>query len=103
MPFILSFADAIGFQSLLPAGKEALVMKAILAGGLVNLVVAVLLAPRFLGTGMAISVVLAEAVVCGALICIVAKTTRMFRKQGSSPSKADRTTSLTSLTAGSAQ
>jgi polysaccharide transporter, PST family len=81
LPFIMAFADAVGFQSLLPAGKEALVMKAIVTGGLVNLALAFVLAPRYQGTGMAISVVLAETAVCGVLLCIVAQTTRFFRKQ----------------------
>jgi polysaccharide transporter, PST family len=80
-PFITSLADAIGFQSLLPAGKEAIVTKAIVAGGLVNLASAFVLAPRFLGKGMAVSVVLAEAAVCGILVCIVARTTKLFRRR----------------------
>ena len=101
LPFILSFADAIGFQSLLPAGKEAVVVKAIIAGGVVNLVVAVLLAPRFLGQGMATSVVIAEAVVCGILVLIVAKTTRMFRTQEHRLSTIDSTASLASVASGS--
>jgi PST family polysaccharide transporter len=80
-PFITSLSDAIGFQSLLPAGKEAIVTKALVAGGLVNLAFAFVLAPRFLGKGMAVSVVLAEAAVCGILVCIVARTTKVFRRQ----------------------
>jgi PST family polysaccharide transporter len=79
-PFITSLADAIGFQSLLPAGKEAIVTKAIVVGGLVNLASAFVLAPRFLGKGMAVSVVLAEAAVCGILVYIVARTTKLFRR-----------------------
>jgi polysaccharide transporter, PST family len=80
-PFITSISDAIGSQSLLPAGKEVIVTKAVVAGGLVNLAFAFLLAPRFLGMGMAVSVVLAEAAVCGILVCIVARTTTLFRRQ----------------------
>jgi O-antigen/teichoic acid export membrane protein len=66
---------------LLPAGKEAIVTKAVVAGGLVNLAFAFVLAPRFLGKGMAVSVVLAEAAVCGILVCIVARTTKLFRRR----------------------
>lgn len=80
LPFIFSLADAIGFQSLLPAGKESLVTKAIVAGALVNLSLAVFLAPRFQASGMAVSVVIAEAAVCTILICIVGRTTMLFRK-----------------------
>jgi polysaccharide transporter, PST family len=80
LPFIVSLTDAIGFQSLLPAGKEGLIMRAVIAGGLVNLAFALLLAPRFMGNGMAISVVIAESAVCGVLVCIVGRTTRLFRR-----------------------
>jgi polysaccharide transporter, PST family len=78
-PFITSLSDAIGFQSLLPAGKEALVTRAILAGGLVNLALAFILAPLFLGKGMAVSVIIAELAVCVVLVSIVARTTAFFR------------------------
>jgi polysaccharide transporter, PST family len=82
IPFIISLTDAIGFQSLLPAGKESVLTKAIVAGGLVNLSLAFLFAPRFQATGMAISVIIAEAAVCGILVCIVARTTMLFRRRG---------------------
>jgi polysaccharide transporter, PST family len=78
--FICSLSDAIGLQSLLPSGKESLVMIAIVAGGLVNIAFAVILAPRFMAEGMAVSVVLAEAAVCTVLVCIVARTTPLFQK-----------------------
>ena len=80
-PFITSLSDAIGFQSLLPAGKEALVTKAIVAGGLANLAFAFVLAPRFLGKGMAVSVIVAEFAVCAVLVSIVARTTGFFRRE----------------------
>jgi polysaccharide transporter, PST family len=80
-PFITSISDAIGSQSLLPAGKEVIVTKAVVVGGLVNLAFAFVLAPRFLGKGMAVSVMLAEAAVCGILVCIVARTTKLFRRR----------------------
>jgi PST family polysaccharide transporter len=86
-PFIISLSDAIGFQSLLPAGKEALVTTAIVAGGLANLAFAFVLAPRFLGKGMAVSVIVAELAVCAVLVSIVARTTAFFRREV--PSKAD--------------
>jgi PST family polysaccharide transporter len=83
LPFIVSLSDAIGLQSLLPAGKESLVMIAIVAGGLVNMAFAVMLAPRFMAEGMAVSVVLAEAAVCTVLMFIVARTTALFQTQAS--------------------
>ena len=87
LPFIVSLTDAIGFQSLLPAEKKVLIMRAVVAGGLVNLAFALLLAPRFQGNGMAISVVIAEAAVCTILVCIVGRTTRLFRR--GEPDQAD--------------
>jgi len=81
LPLITSLADAIGLQTLLPAGKESLVMIAIVAGGLVNIAFAVILAPRFMAEGMAVSVMLAEFAVCAVLVFIVARTTPLFRKE----------------------
>jgi PST family polysaccharide transporter len=82
LPLVTSLSDAIGFQTLLPAGKELLVMAAILAGGLVNIAFAVILAPRFMAEGMAVSVIFAEAAVCAVLIYLVARTTALFQKPG---------------------
>src|SRR3984957_10185723 len=83
LPFINSLSDAIGLQTLLPAGKELLVMIAILAGGVVNVALAVILAPRFMADGMAVSVILAEVAVCAVLVFTVARTTALFKRQGS--------------------
>jgi PST family polysaccharide transporter len=80
IPLIWSLSDAIGFQSLLPAGKEALLTKVIMAGALVNCSLAFILAPRFQATGMAITVVIAEASVCAIMVFIVARTTKLFRR-----------------------
>ncbi len=81
LPLILALTDSIGFQSLLPAGKESVVTKAIVGGAAVNVSLAMLLAPRFQGRGMAISVALAETAVCALLIWIVARSTGFFRSQ----------------------
>jgi O-antigen/teichoic acid export membrane protein len=59
----------------------------ILSGGVVNLAFAVLLAPRFQGIGMAVSVDIAETAICIALVWVVARTTTFFRKEV--PSRAD--------------
>ena len=63
------------------AGKGGLGAKGIVAGALVNVSLAAFLAPRFQGIGMAIAVVVTEVAVCTILVCIVAKTTRLFRRQ----------------------
>jgi polysaccharide transporter, PST family len=82
IPLLTALGDAIGFQSLLPAGREAIVTMVILSGGVINLAFAVLLAPRFQGIGMAVSVDIAETAVCVALVWVVARTTTFFRKEG---------------------
>ncbi len=81
LPFILSLTDAIGFQSLLPAGKEHLVTRAILGGATVNVALAFIFAPKLGGIGMAISAAIAEVVVCCILIWIVSRTTKLFSKR----------------------
>lgn len=88
VPFIFSIADAIGFQSLLPAGKESLATKAIAIGALVNVTLAAFLAPRFHGIGMAVAVVVTEIAVCTILVCVVAKTTKLFQRRRLSPVEA---------------
>ena len=80
IPLLTSLGDAIGFQSLIPAGKESMVTMAILLGGIFNVTCAVLLAPHFQGIGMAVSVDIAEIVVCTGLLFMVARTTTFFRK-----------------------
>ena len=85
LPFILSLTDAIGFQSLLPAGKENLVTAAILGGASVNVMLAFIFAPTLGGIGMAISAALAEVVVCCTLIWIVSRTTQLFRRRNVQP------------------
>ena len=88
LPFILSLTDSIGMQSLLPAGKESMVTKAIIGGALVNGLLALVLAPRFQGRGMAVSVDIAEAAVCAILIWIVARTTTFFRTKSARDAEA---------------
>ncbi len=99
LPLITSLTDAIGLQSLLPAGKELLVTIAIVAGAVVNLGFAFLLAPRFLGEGMAVAVVMAESAVCIVLVCIVARTTDLFRKLGDQNDRARFTPAVIELSA----
>lgn len=78
LPLVIALTDSIGFQSLLPAKRENSVTKAILAGAIVNISLAFLLAPRFGGIGMASAAAIAETTVCIILIWIVARTTTLF-------------------------
>ncbi len=71
LPLILAFTDSIGLQYLLPRGKENIVSPVMLAGGVLNLAMAFILAPGFGAVGMAWSVVGTETFVCVVLLVIV--------------------------------
>jgi PST family polysaccharide transporter len=68
LPVLLSITYSIGFQWLLPHGKDALINRIIIAAGILNVTMSFLLAPRFAHVGMAWAVVCSEAFVS---ICMV--------------------------------
>ena len=76
LPFVIALTDSIGMQWLLPRGREAIVTKVIMAGGALNVILASVLASRFLHIGMAWSVVVAEVTVCTTLLYIVYRFSR---------------------------
>lgn len=80
LPVVVALTESVGMQSLLPAGKERVVNKIILFGGAINIGLAILLAPRFHQSGMAVAVLAAETLVCCILLWIVFRTTDLFRK-----------------------
>lgn len=80
LPMVIALTDSVGLQWLLPFGRENAVNKAILGGGLLNLVLAMIFAPRFQHIGMAWCVVTAETVVCLWLAAIVMRSTNFLRK-----------------------
>lgn len=103
IPFIISLIDAIGFQSLLPAGKEKLVTKAVLAGAAVNIAFAFILASALKGVGMAISAAIAECLVCGILTWVVYRTTGIFGKSVAHPSISDLAQTPMATSSGSSE
>jgi polysaccharide transporter, PST family len=80
LPVVVALTESVGMQSLVPAGKERVVNKIILLGGAVNIGLAIVLAPRFHQSGMAVAVLAAETLVCITLITIVYRTTDVFRR-----------------------
>jgi PST family polysaccharide transporter len=76
LPFIVAITDSVGLQYLLPRGKEKVVNPVMLAGGVLNIVMACILAPVYGAVGMAWSVVLSETFVSLILLFIVIRTSR---------------------------
>ena len=73
LPPLLSITHSMGLQWLWPHGRDAEVNRIILSAGALNLVLAVLLAPRFAHVGMAWAVVCAEAFACFNIVRAVAR------------------------------
>ncbi len=76
LPFVIALTDSVGMQWLLPRGREGVVNKVILGGGLLNVLLASIFAARYLQIGMAWSVVVAETAVCVTLAYIVYRLSR---------------------------
>ena len=74
LPLLLSITYSVGFQWLLPFGKDALINRIILAAGVINLVLSFLLARPFGHIGMAWAVVTAEAFVAASMVTAVWRT-----------------------------
>jgi PST family polysaccharide transporter len=79
LPPMLSITYSVGLQWLLPLGRDMDVNRIILTAGVLNLTMAVMLAPRFADMGMAWAIVSAEAFVCINMVRIVARSTSLFR------------------------
>ncbi len=71
LPLLLSITYSVGFQWLLPFGRDALINRIILSAGLVNVALSFLWARPFGHIGMAWAVVSAEAVVCVSMVAAV--------------------------------
>ncbi len=71
LPLLLSITYSVGFQWLLPFGKDGLINQVILAAGLLNITLSCLLARPFLHIGMACAVVASEAFVAVSMVTIV--------------------------------
>src|SRR5439155_26300868 len=60
LPPLIAITQSLGFQWLLPHGKESTVNRIILGAGLINITMALLLVPRFAHIGMALAVLCSE-------------------------------------------
>jgi PST family polysaccharide transporter len=63
LPFLIAISNVLGVQVLFPFGHESKVLFIVLAGGIVNLALAVLWAPLWGASGMAAAVVISELIV----------------------------------------
>jgi O-antigen/teichoic acid export membrane protein len=86
LALLLPFAAltvSVGFQWLLPLGRDHVVNRVILSCGVLNVFLGLLLAPKYGSIGVAGGVVACEAIVCAALITVVAKTAPFWGDSGS--------------------
>ena len=74
LPLVLAVTHSAGLQWLLPFGRDAVVNRIVMAAGGLNLVLAVILAPRLAHIGMAVSVLSAEVFVCLSMLRAVVKS-----------------------------
>ena len=63
--FIVGISNLTGVQILIPLGKEKIVLQSIIAGGLVDVCLNLILIPKLAATGAAIGTLCAEVVVLG--------------------------------------
>jgi PST family polysaccharide transporter len=75
LPLLLSITYSVGFQWLLPFGKDGVINQIILTAGVLNVVLSFLLTRPFLHIGMACAVVVSEAFVAISMVSVVARTT----------------------------
>jgi O-antigen/teichoic acid export membrane protein len=68
-----------GLQWLLPLGMDMQVNRVILRAGALNLILALVLAPRFFHIGMAWAVVSAEGLVCLSMLYLALSSTSLLR------------------------
>jgi PST family polysaccharide transporter len=68
---LVAISNVLGIQWMVPLGLDGLFNRVIIAGGLLNLALAALLAPRLGAGGMAIAVVSAEALVTAAMVLTI--------------------------------
>ncbi|HZU29064.1 MAG TPA: oligosaccharide flippase family protein [Bryobacteraceae bacterium] len=73
LPVLLAVTHAIGLQWLLPMGRDRAVNRVVMGAAVVNVVLSVLLAPRFLHVGMACAVVCSETFASVGMVIAVLK------------------------------
>jgi polysaccharide transporter, PST family len=86
IPPLLGLGTVLGLQWALPMGHDRAYSRFVLFAGAVNVVLAVLLVPRFGALGMAVSAVVAEACVEAGLVWLLVRERGGFwRRDGGSP------------------
>jgi len=73
LPPMISITQSLGFQWLLPHGKESTVNRIILGAGLINITLALFLAPRYAHIGMAFAVLCSEVYVASSMLYAVVR------------------------------
>jgi O-antigen/teichoic acid export membrane protein len=72
LPPILSLTHSLGLQWLLPLGRERTVNRIMISAGILNVVLALILCPRYGQMGMATAVVISESYVCACMVVTMA-------------------------------
>jgi PST family polysaccharide transporter len=80
-PILVSVACSLGMQWLVPLGYDRLVLRITLTAGILNTVLATVLAPHFAHVGMAWGVVITESFVSISFLLTVAKTCPLWGKR----------------------
>jgi PST family polysaccharide transporter len=80
-PILVSVACSLGMQWLVPLGYDRLVLRVTLIAGILNIVLATLLAPHFAHVGMAWGVVTTESFVSISFLITVARTCPLWGKR----------------------
>ena len=70
--------SSVAYQWLLPLGREAIVNRIIMFAGLLNISLALVLAPKFAHVGMAWTVVCTELFICASLVWVVTGSTPLW-------------------------
>lgn len=83
LPLVLSITYSVGLQWLIPLGRDAAVNRIIVGGGLLNLALSCLFAPRLGAMGMATSVLLSELYVCTNMVWVVWRSTNLWKTSAS--------------------
>jgi PST family polysaccharide transporter len=90
IPLLLAATNSAGLQWLLPFGKDSQVNRIIVSAGVLNVVLAVIVAPHFAHIGMAWTIVTAECFVCLSIVRAAMRSTPFSTRAtqaGSSPVK----------------
>ena len=94
LPPLMAITHSVGFQWLLPLGKNKVINRVMLSAAVLNFTLAVLLAPRYAHIGMAWAVVTSEAFLCLRMIHAVSTIEERLTffpdgwKKGQAPSEA---------------